>query len=522
MTSQPCVQISGAPAENNGVRRLLRRLLCEETGIGIASALAVSMVIFILGSVWYSVSVHELEEVSYDRHLVTAVNVAEAGAREAMYLLASNDGGFRDAADGAGATTGITGTTCDLATLETQVDGAAETVGEYWVRATVVDPAKRKYLVESWGWAPGHEAHQAVPKKVMIEVELVPYGGGFYYALFAADGGLQAGNRMEIYGDAYSGDDLVLGNFARVYENDGGAPGTGQMLVYRDLVISSGSNVEIAGEVRVNGFVDDDKGSGFGTNGSDLVILNDTALSSFTQSDFKNGASVGRNLQVAGPSASVDNPKPSAAAYIWNATGIPPVVQIALPVFAWDESDYVAAGMAVVDTYTTWSDFDAWYDANTGGLTGAHFVEDTGAYTLEMGGVTLDGDFVLAFEGDVELRGTPSGVSDPALAPATVVIAGVDTNSDVTLANSSNSIEDQVHHLIYAGGTFGASQQTTIYGAMYGDEDVSSNRLEIHFRPPSDQSISGFTFDPALADKFIPRPGIWREIPPDVMGCDLP
>ena len=69
-----------------------------------------------------------------------------------------------------------------------------------------------------------------------------------------------AGNRKEIYGDAYSGGDLEIGNFTRVYPNDDGAPGTGQVLVHRDLLISGGSNVEIAGEVKVNGFVEDGAG----------------------------------------------------------------------------------------------------------------------------------------------------------------------------------------------------------------------------------------------------------------------
>jgi hypothetical protein len=498
----------------------LRRKLRQDDGIGIASALAISVVIFILGATWYSVSVHELEEVSYDRHLATAVNVAEAGAREAMYLLASNDGGFRDAADGGQATTGISGTTCVLNTLETTVDGTSEVQGEYWVRVSPL-AAARQYLIESWGWAPGHLAHQAVPKKVMIEVELVPIGGGFYYALFASDGGLTAGNRKEIYGDAYSGGDLALDNFTRVYANDGGAPGTGQMLVYRDLTIGAGSNIQIAGEVKVNGFVQDDKGSDFGTGGNDLIILNDTTLSSFSKSAFKkNKATVGRNLQVAGPASSVTDP-PSASSYVWNATGIQPVPPIGLPQFVWVAGTYAAKGLTEY-THNTWADFDTWYNANDSALTGAHYVEDTGSYTLRMDGATLDTDFVLAFEGDLELRGTPSGVSDPAVAPVTVVIAGVEPTSDVSLAQTSNSIEGQVHHLIYAGGTFAAAQQTTIYGAMYGNQDDSANRLEIHFRPPSDLSISGFTFDPALADSFIPRPGVWREIPPDALGCTLP
>jgi hypothetical protein len=501
------------------MKRFLGRLHHQDEGIGIASALSVAIVIFILGATWYSVSVHELEEVGYDRHLATALNVAEAGAREAMYLLASNEGGFRDAADGGEATSGITGTTCDLDTLETLVDGTSETQGEYWVRAVPL-AAARSYLIESWGWAPAHTAHQAVSKKVMIEVELVPIGGGFYYALFAADGGLTAGNRKEIYGDAYSGDNLTVGNFTRVYPNDDGAPGTGQLLVYRDMLVGNGANVEIAGEVKVNGFVKDDSGSKFGTAGNDLIILNDTTLSALPKSTFKkNQASVGRNLQVAGASSTVADP-PSAAAYVWNATGIQPVPPIGLPAFVWDPAKYSAT--MTVYNHASWAQFATWYNANKMALGGAHFVNDTGSFTLEMGGTKLSGDFILAFKGDLELKGTPNGVTNPALAPVTVVIAGVESTSDVTLSNSSNSIEGQVHHLIYAGGTFNAIQQTTIYGAMYGNKDESSNRLEIHFRPPNTSAIAGFTFDPALADSFIPRPGTWRETPADALGCTLP
>jgi len=355
---------------------------------------------------------------------------------------------------------------------------------------------------------------------VMIEVELVPVGGGFFYALFAADGGLTAGNRKEIYGDAYSGDDLVIGNYTRLYPNDDGAPGTGQALVHGDLLIGNGSNAQFAGEVRVNGFVQDYDGADFGLNGHDLVILNDTSVSALTKSTFKKNASaVGRNLTVAGPVSSVTDP-PSAAGYVWDATGIAPVPPILLPTFEWQPAKY--SGIMDVYVHASWADFETWYNGHRSNLDGAHFVNDGSSYVLDMGGVTLDGDFVLAFKGDLELRGTPSGVSDPDLAPVTVLLAGVQPDSDIKLANNANSVEGQVHHLIYSGGTFGASQQTTIYGAMYGNKDVSSNRLEIHYRPPTATSTEGFVFDPSLADLFIPRPGVWREIPPDPLGCTLP
>ncbi len=44
---------------------------------------------------------------------------------------------------------------------------------------------------------------------------------------------------------------------------------------------------------------------------------------------------------------------------------------------------------------------------------------------------------------------------------------------------------------------------------------MAGNQLEIHFRPPADAAIGGFTFDPTLADLFIPQPGVWREVPTD-------
>ena len=523
MSSTTPLQKRCSSADRYGMRGLPGRLMHQDDGMGIAAALAVAVVIFILGATWYSVSVHELEEVGYDRHLATAVNVAEAGAREAMYLLASNESGFRDNADGGQATTGIAGTTCVLNTLDTVVEGTTEVQGEYWVRVTPQATALQ-YLIESWGWAPSHNGQQTVSKKVVIEVELVPVGGGFFHALFASEGGLTAGNRKEIYGDAYSGGDLEIGNFTRVYPNDDGAPGTGQVLVHRDLIIGGGSNVEIAGEVKVNGFVQDGAGSAFGFGGQNLTILNDTSLSSFTKSILKkNQSTVGRDLVVSGPSASVQDPPsvPSyAAAHIWNATGIPPVPPIGLPKFEWQPAKY--SGILDIYNHASWADFETWYQANDSALTGAHFVNDTGAFTLDMGGAVFDSDFVLAFKGDLELRGTPSGVSDPAIAPVTVVIAGAQSDSDVKLTNSANSVEGQVHHLIYAGGTFGAGQQTTIYGAMYGNQDASTNRLEIHFRPPTMGATQGFVFDPSLADTFLPRPGIWREIPPDALGCTLP
>ena len=366
------------------------------------------------------------------------------------------------------------------------------------------------YVIEAWGWAPGHASRQAVAKKVVFEVELEPYGGGFYDALFASDGGLQAGNRKEIYGDAYSGGTMTIGNFTRVYANDGGYPGDGNLDVLGDFEVTSGSNVEIEGYVKVNGYIDDRKTETLYRN--DVIVLHDNVASPYTATYFES-ATINETLFVAGPASEVTG-SVTAGTEVYDATGIPPVPAVVLPTFRWDATDYSPAGTE----WTSWSDFDTWYTANKGNLSGAHHIADASSYVLDFGGAYLDDHFVLAFDGSLTVKKTLTG---SALAPAQIVLAGLQSDSDVLLAQSANSIEDVVHHLVVTQGDFGASNQSTMYGALYGDGDISTNRLEIHFRPPPPEAIVGFEFHPSLADQFRPVPGVWREVPPAVDNTGL-
>ncbi len=495
------------------IKNWIRDFLRSDQGVGLVLALSVSFVVIALGATWYSVAVHELEEVSFDEHRTLALNMAEAGIREAMERLATEVSFRAEAKTTAGATAGITSGICDLAALSTIIDGAPQQLGQYWYRAVKVDPADdtdRRYLVNAWGWGASVDSRQPAVRHVEIQVELIPDGGGFNYALFAADGGLTAGNRKEIYGDIYSGEDLVLDNFTRVYPNDAGYPGTGSIRVYKDLAISAGSNVEAWGEVKVNGYIDDNK-SGSHYLG-DVIVLHDNPTSPFVVTYFKN-ATVDGTFYAAAPSSDVTG-NLTAGLEVYNATGITPAPAIALPTFTWNASDYSPAGI----TYSTWADFDAYYSANKASLSGAHYVQDGGSYTLDLGGAYLADDFVLVFDGSIVVKKTPTG---SALSPATLLLVGLNPTSDVTLAQSANSIENSVHHLIVSYGSFTASQQTTIYGALYGERDESTQRLEVHFRPPNDAAIKGFTFDPALADNFLPQPGVWREIPAKVDSAGI-
>ena len=229
--------------------RFLQRMR-QDDGVGMVLALSVSFIVFALGATWYAMSIHELDEVTADRNRTQALNAAEAGAREVMARLA-NDEAFRDEAETpAGASLGITGGSCDVAALGTS--------GEYWVRVTGLGDLR--YEITSWGWAPNRQSRQVSQQALQLDVELIPLGG-FKDALFAAGGGIVGSNRKEIYGTAYSGNDLTLGNFTRLYQNDVPYQGDGSLSVYGDLNIPNGSNVEIRGNVNVQGEVRDNSGS---------------------------------------------------------------------------------------------------------------------------------------------------------------------------------------------------------------------------------------------------------------------
>ncbi|MDH5372865.1 MAG: hypothetical protein OEX97_07975, partial [Acidimicrobiia bacterium] len=80
------------------------------------------------------------------------------------------------------------------------------------------------------------------------------------------------------------------------------------------------------------------------------------------------------------------------------------------------------------------------------------------------------------------------------------------------------SSSDDLLYVVYSKGTLGASNLSKIYGVVYGERDNSTNKLEVHFRPP--KSDLGFTFATNL--RVMAQPSVWREIPEDTLPCTLP
>ena len=494
---------------------MIGKLNTREDGIGIIIALMVSFVVFSLGAVWYSISVHELDETTFDENRTTAVHIADAGIRQAMYELSATTLNSQPFWTGSGTDAGGN---CSIVSVTSEVGGTPRQLGQYWVQVTDTSPANPtdyNYFIEAWGWSRDTNSRQMTIRKIEQEVNIATERG-FVYALFAASGGIAAGNQKTIYGDVYSGNDITISNHTEIWANDAGFAGAGDITTAGTLTIPSGSNLDVEGSVFAQNYLSDSSlGSSYGT---DVTVVDGDAY-------FKKATVVGK-VSLGG----VLDPSSDLTAGSL-ATGLPTLADIGnepLPDFKWADV-VLAQGAAQLDggsgavgpvfEWTTWAKFDSWFKANRNAMYGWHHVTDTGSHTwkLSQGGATeWADDFMLVFNGSLLLEGG-SSIAAAATAPVMLTIVADSPTSDFQFGKNLSSSDDLLY-VVYSKGTLGASNLSKIYGVVYGEKDNSSNKLEVHFRPP--KSDLGFTFATNL--RVMAQPSVWREIPEDTLPCTLP
>jgi len=475
----------------------------SEQGFGLITALLISFIVFILAALWYGISGHEIGEVANDKAAIAAINASEAGAREMMYILA-NDKTVRDALATSGAvyTTSPEGSACVFSTVDTS-GTSGDPVGEYWVRATKTPGFTMRYRIEAWAWAPSHTARQHSEKKIDFEIELRPFGGGFNFAVFTGLDGYAGGNNKKVWGDVYSAQDFDVANSSTVLPNDIPWPGTGAVSVVGDMAINNNANSQFAGDVKVNGDIDDQKvntlyQSDVYIGGSSSYLKKPTILGSLSMTD---GTAPGGNM------ANVNQ-------LLLGATWTP-VEPLLLPDFDWSKAPNKQA------------------DINAGSWPPPNF--DLGidgqvtSYKFKPGDVDIDFSKVKAVHGDVIIY-IPDGdatltkwqnvTTDASNTPVTVAVVVDKSTKTLNLAQSFKMDDTAgIHFLGYSAGTVATENNTVVYGTLYGEGGNQGNRSYIHFRPIADAVGSSFTFDPAAADQFVPQPRVWREIPADTPGC---
>ncbi len=334
-------------------------------------------------------------------------------------------------------------------------------------------------------------------------------------------------NRKEIYGDVYAGESVTISNFTRIYPNDQGEIGVGRVEVFGDLVIESGSNVEFQGPLHVQGAVDD-RAVGTKYSGGDLV--NSAPVSGApgtfsTENDFQRADTTG-TIRYGGTLAGGWDLDPADA--MVNATGLLDVPKMPLPTYTYVATDYPT--MDTTDWGNNIAGFETWFDANSSMLKGVHVVDlEGGTLSVDFQATLFDDHFMLVVQdGDLTVMGFTQGVTASADAPVTVAIVLDDTRvpgivatvDDIlpadrytlTMETGIDSIPDIVHHLVFAEGYFNVRNQATFYGTIYGNDDVSSNRLEVHFRPPDLAVTPGFNFVVPDSTRFVAQPILWREL----------
>lgn len=505
--------------------------LDRDEGMGLITALAIAFIVFTMSAVWVATSHHELDETSFTRHRTSALNSAEAGARLAMAALAQDGdiGGWIGVDESAGTSwtvpngTGLRtalqtadyvgqgsggglGGACDL--VDHNESAAGRTVGQHWARVWAIDASEWRYQIESWGWAPSSTGRQASAQKVSIQVQLRPDGIGFTNALFA-EANLSALNRKEIYGDVYTGETMSISNYTRIYPNDAGYPGIGQLRVAGDLLIGSGSNNIFGGPVHVQGVLRDNN---VGTAYTDLLVRNDedadTTTSYGAQSYVRSGTVAGEARFRIG-SATPPYTGSISGTVVTNVNDMADLPHLSLPVYTWIAADYDSPIV-----HPSVAAFDTWLEANRSALQGVHYVPGPVGLDLRGGGMRLAGDFMVVAADSVVLQGSPS-VLPAAETPANLIVVQLSPTGRLTTANGVGGSDGTLHHLLFSNGELDVANQTTIYGAVYGHEDVSSNRLEVHFRPPKDHLVNGFDFGiPIDPTSFVAVPQVWRTLAP--------
>ncbi len=425
----------------------LRDRVADERGVGVPAALAVAMITFFLGATWMQLSQHNLQISSHERGREQALHAAEAGINHAMSRL-TIDGTYA----------GESGTLPDRA-------------GEYDVTVEPVDPADpddNRRLIKATAWSPSRDATRAVKREMEAQVDLESTDG-FDFSVFAGNGGLTVGNRLESQGDVYSAAQIDAGNNSEVLGDvkalDWVTFGKGSVIegsIYSDGDVVIGNNAVVQGSIFAGG----------------SVTLGDNAT---VEGDVQAGGSVSLGMGASIRGGVAENSPP------------PPVLAESLPEFTWDSANYSPSP----ETWSTTSSFrnDWSTDALLGvAYSGHHKINDTATLDLDLKW-KMDADMTIVSDGPVhlerEITNATSGILD-------LVI--VSTHADGIFVKNGVTIPDSIRVLFFApNGLVQINNNKHLAGAFYGQQVTVKNDMDVTYNPPD---APGFSWVAATDVKY--------------------
>jgi hypothetical protein len=439
------------------MRNSIRARRHDERGMTIILSIMVCFVVFVLGTVWVGISMHQLNGSGREKLRETARNAAEAGINAAMSQLTADPSWTGESAQ--------------------QLPGAEFEVS---VLPMSVDPDDPGRYIVAKGYAPSKTSPHRAAKRLEQQIQLLP-SDSFRYALFTAPGGISGANKMTVNGDVYSNGDMSLSNNANVA---GSVTSLGSVTTANNSTV--GGDIHAGGDVTLN-------------NPATTVLGNVYSGGDVTMTGHVKG-----NVQAAG-TISGGTVEGSRAQF---STPPAPVPQT-LPEFTWDPGNYPS-----VVTHATPAAFNTYWGARTGGFSGVHRVACPAPCTtpISFGSKwTITGDTTIVADGPVSLS---RDLTNGAGAPVTLTIVSLFTDTVTTKAitmSNNVTLPDDVGVVYYANqGSVKFNNLKHFTGSVYASSITLDQQFTLTFRPVS---VPGFDFGVTSSSHFAIQAGAFREVP---------
>jgi hypothetical protein len=465
------------------------RVQRDERGIGVITALIVTLIVFATGAMWTQQAVHQVEGSGTERGREQALAAAEAGLNAAMSRLAQDR-------------------TCPAGQTW---QGTLPGVGDWEYTFPAVGDARyvdcsnanefRRYVIAK-GWAPSKTAPRQQKRQLEQQIDLVATDG-FRYALFASAGGISGANQITVHGDAYSRSAISINNNSTV---------SGSLTSYAG--VSLDDSTLITGKVWANGAV------AVNTSGNGSGVGGDVWTSS---GNVNVGSYVGGNVQAAGSITGggtvVGTKTPNSPA------PTPPLLD--LPTFTWASSNYTSPTIWAPPTYANpASSFQSWFNGHDNAFSGVHRITACSApysgtsCSPAVGTVdfnekwVMPADTTVVSDGPITLsRDITSGSGNLVVIsnyPGTSCTTPGSACDAISLTNNW-SIPSSVKVLLFAqNGCVDVSNLKTFVGAIYARCINLDNNFDLTYYPVAPQ---GFDWSTATSSHFTVQARSFREVP---------
>lgn len=458
----------------------------EEGGFGVIVAVIVGFVVLTGGITMLTLSLDQSEDSAQERDRERAFAAAEAGVNAAINLMT------------------VDPSNCPGLDGRPVLAGTLPGGGEYEVTFTAPEPrfacttpANVDRYIVARGWAPTKDAPQGQRRQVEQQIKLKPLDG-FDYALFAAPGGITAGQRVRINGDLYADHDLVLEQHTDVFGD-----------LYGHQSVRLRNNTTVAGDLWT-------LGDSF-QEGANSLVQGDVKSSGGPKRDTAGNPVAGTWAGNITNTGTIDKKAIAPGAITGTGTfrggkvssPISPPPRRSLPTFD-------PAAVTYDTTYTSDASFESARDGSSSpALAGSFRVTGTGTVDLDRKPkISLAGGETTMVVANGPIRVT-SDISSTTSTPTTLILVSLASSTPTTtpsiLLSQQQTLPANVTIVLFApNGCVKFENQKSFAGVVYARCLDVSNQFTLDYRDPG--TVPGVNWTASSATHFAIEAYTFREV----------